>query len=54
MKVAESRLDSPLRRNPARTMMLATDKDKLARIPQHILASYLGITSVHLSRIRRS
>lgn len=33
--------------------MLTTHSDKLARIPQHVLASYLGITPVHLSRIRR-
>jgi CRP-like cAMP-binding protein len=30
-----------------------THKDKLARIPQHVLASFLGVTPVHLSRIRR-
>lgn len=34
--------------------MQATHRDTLARIPLHILASYLGITPVHLSRIRRT
>jgi CRP-like cAMP-binding protein len=33
--------------------MLAAQPDKLARIPLHILAGYLGVTPVHLSRIRR-
>lgn len=33
--------------------MQATHGARLARIPLHILASYLGITPVHLSRIRR-
>lgn len=33
--------------------MLTTHKEKLARVPQHILASFLGVTPVHLSRIRR-
>jgi len=33
--------------------LLASNKDKiLARIPQHYIASYLGITPVSLSRIR--
>lgn len=34
--------------------MQVTHKDQLARIPLHILASYLGVTPVHLSRIRRT
>lgn len=34
--------------------MLMANEDKLARIPMHILASFLGITPVHLSRIRRT
>lgn len=33
--------------------MLATEGAHLARIPLHVLAGYLGITPVHLSRIRR-
>jgi len=33
--------------------MLATEGERLARIPLYILAGYLGITPVHLSRIRR-
>ena len=33
--------------------MLATEGERLARIPLHVLAGYLGITPVHLSRIRR-
>ncbi|MGC3964133.1 MAG: Crp/Fnr family transcriptional regulator [Rhodocyclaceae bacterium] len=33
--------------------MLVTHENRLARIPLHILAGYLGITPVHLSRIRR-
>jgi CRP-like cAMP-binding protein len=33
--------------------MLATQGERLTRIPMHVLAGYLGITPVHLSRIRR-
>ncbi|TMU71879.1 Crp/Fnr family transcriptional regulator [Pseudomonas fluorescens] len=33
--------------------MLSTQSDRLARIPMHVLAGYLGVTPVHLSRIRR-
>ena len=33
--------------------MLASDEQKLERIPLHILAAYLGVSAVHLSRIRR-
>ena len=31
----------------------ATHKERLERIPLHVLASYLGVSAVHLSRIRR-
>lgn len=33
--------------------LLATHQQRLERIPLHILASYLGVSAVHLSRIRR-
>jgi CRP-like cAMP-binding protein len=42
---------SPTQRYQA---LLAQQPERLARIPLHILASYLGVTPVHLSRIRRT
>ncbi|MBS1175065.1 MAG: cyclic nucleotide-binding domain protein [Burkholderiaceae bacterium] len=42
--------DSPTHRYAA---LLATYQQKLERIPLHILATYLGVSAVHLSRIRR-
>ncbi|MCH8622337.1 Crp/Fnr family transcriptional regulator [Undibacterium sp. TS12] len=42
--------DSPTQRY---LNLQATHSHQLERIPQHILASYLGVSAVHLSRIRR-
>lgn len=42
--------ESPTQRYLA---LQAMPQKKLERIPQHILATYLGISAVHLSRIRR-
>jgi CRP-like cAMP-binding protein len=42
---------SPTQRYQA---LQAQQAQQLARIPLHILASYLGVTPVHLSRIRRT
>lgn len=42
--------DSPTRRYLS---LLATHQQQLERIPLHMLASYLGVSAVHLSRIRR-
>jgi CRP-like cAMP-binding protein len=42
--------DSPTQRYQA---LLATHQQRLERIPLHILAAYLGVSAVHLSRIRR-
>lgn len=42
--------DSPTQRYLA---LQATHQDRLERIPLHILAAYLGVSAVHLSRIRR-
>jgi len=33
--------------------LMATHPQQLERIPLHILAAYLGVSAVHLSRIRR-
>jgi len=43
--------DSPTQRY---LTMQATHQHRLERIPLNILAAYLGISAVHLSRIRRS
>ncbi|MEY4762831.1 MAG: hypothetical protein RLZZ200_2687 [Pseudomonadota bacterium] len=42
--------DSPTQRY---LKLLATHKTSVDRIPLHILAAYLGVSAVHLSRIRR-
>jgi|EP01030_Chromulinospumella_sphaerica_P011038 CRP-like cAMP-binding protein len=42
--------DSPTQRYQA---LQATHQHQLERIPLHILAAYLGVSAVHLSRIRR-
>lgn len=42
--------DSPTQRYLA---LRATHQQQLERIPLHILAAYLGVSAVHLSRIRR-
>lgn len=42
--------DSPTQRYLA---LRATHQQKLERIPLHLLAAYLGVSAVHLSRIRR-
>jgi CRP-like cAMP-binding protein len=42
--------DTPTQRYQA---LLATHQQRLERIPLHILAAYLGVSAVHLSRIRR-
>ncbi len=42
--------DSPTQRYLA---LQATHQQRLERIPLHILAAYLGVSAVHLSRIRR-
>lgn len=42
--------DSPTQRYLA---LQAAHRERLERIPLHILASYLGVSPVHLSRIRR-
>jgi CRP-like cAMP-binding protein len=42
--------DSPTQRYLS---LKATHQQKLERIPLHILAAYLGVSAVHLSRIRR-
>lgn len=42
--------DSPTQRYLA---LQATHQQQLERIPLHILAAYLGVSAVHLSRIRR-
>ncbi|OYV02010.1 MAG: Crp/Fnr family transcriptional regulator [Burkholderiales bacterium PBB5] len=42
--------DSPTQRY---RRLLATHQQQLERIPLHILAAYLGVSAVHLSRIRR-
>ncbi|MBV5292864.1 MAG: Crp/Fnr family transcriptional regulator [Curvibacter lanceolatus] len=41
---------SPTQRYQA---LLAAHQQRLERIPLHILASFLGVSAVHLSRIRR-